>query len=430
MSEGSGSGSCESTVTMTNTWSTGATGSLHLTFPKTVSSWKIEITFSLPVTSLAVYDGSNVQCSGNICSFENLGWNAQQSAGNKAKFDFTLAFASLPNVEKVTLDGTNLCSGSGSAPMDPPPVTTTTNAPGPVSGTDDLPPPATTGTTTTAAPPGTTTTTKPSSGKKVVCYYPNWAHWRQQGSGKFTVDDIDPSICTHLIYAFVALNPETYTVKVFDPYLDITLKNFEKFTNLKSANPDLKVLVALGGWTDSQGNKKAYKTLFATQSLRTKFIEDALNFLETHNFDGIDLDYEFPVEDDKDNFGLFVKELREGLDSRNPQYELTAATSASPSKIAAGYPIGVMNDYMNAWHLMSYDMHGTWEGLADHHAPLYSRPWDVSKRDIGDTGSPNVDSSVQWLINQGIAKGQLISKGYFDVFKSTKKPTIFLGFLP
>ena len=53
--------------------------------------------------------------------------------------------------------------------------------------------------------------------------------------------------------------------------------------------------------------------------------------METHNFDGIDLDYEFPVADDKDNFGLFVKELREGLGDK---YELTAATSATPSKIA------------------------------------------------------------------------------------------------
>ena len=43
-----------------------------------------------------------------------------------------------------------------------------------------------------------------------------------------------------------------------------------------------------------------------------------------------------------------------------------------------------------------------YSGLADHHAPLYARPWDVSKRDIGDTGSPNVDKSVQWLISQGM----------------------------
>ena len=82
------------------------------------------------------------------------------------------------------------------------------------------------------------------------------------------------------------------------------------------------------------------------------FFRDAKNFLETHKFDGIDLDYEFPVADDKDNFGLFVKELREGLPQK---YELTAATTATPSKLLAGYPISIMNQYMNAWHLMSYE---------------------------------------------------------------------------
>ena len=81
--------------------------------------------------------------------------------------------------------------------------------------------------------------------------------------------------------------------------------------------------------------------------------------MEQHGFDGIDLDYEYPVASDKDNFGLFVKELREGLPDK---YELTAATSATPSKLQAGYPIDVMNEYMNTWHLMTYDMHGSWEG--------------------------------------------------------------------
>ena len=109
---GGGSGSCESTVTIKSTWSTGASGLLHVTFPKTVSSWKIEIIFSSPVTSFTVWDGSNVKILGNVCSFENLGWNGQQSEGNKLKIDFTLLFSSLPSVDKVTLDGADLCSGS------------------------------------------------------------------------------------------------------------------------------------------------------------------------------------------------------------------------------------------------------------------------------------------------------------------------------
>ena len=35
---------------------------------------------------------------------------------------------------------------------------------------------------------------------KVVCYYPNWVYYRK-GDGKYTVDDIDTSLCTHIIYS-------------------------------------------------------------------------------------------------------------------------------------------------------------------------------------------------------------------------------------
>ena len=34
---------------------------------------------------------------------------------------------------------------------------------------------------------------------------------------------------------------------------------------------------------------------------------------------------------------------------------------------------------MDAIHIMSYDLHGTWDSpnIADNHAPLYARPWDT-----------------------------------------------------
>ena len=58
--------------------------------------------------------------------------------------------------------------------------------------------------------------------KKVVCYWGTWANYRN-GAGKFTPEDIDANLCTHLIYSFAGLNPNTSTIVSLDPWLDLVI---------------------------------------------------------------------------------------------------------------------------------------------------------------------------------------------------------------
>lgn len=53
------------------------------------------------------------------------------------------------------------------------------------------------------------------------------------------------------------------------------------------------MLLALGGWNDSAGDK--YSRLVNNRSARKKFIAHAVEFLEKYDFDGLDLDWEYPV---------------------------------------------------------------------------------------------------------------------------------------
>ena len=56
-------------------------------------------------------------------------------------------------------------------------------------------------------------------GKRVVCYFANWAVYRK-GTAKFGANNINPYLCTHLIYAFGGLSKED-TIQPFDKYQDL-----------------------------------------------------------------------------------------------------------------------------------------------------------------------------------------------------------------
>lgn len=86
----------------------------------------------------------------------------------------------------------------------------------------------------------------------MVCYYGSWAVYRP-GNGKFDIEHIDPFLCTHLVYSFAGLASNN-TIQPLDPYNDL-YDNWGKgayirLTNLKQKNPNLKTLIAIGGWNE------------------------------------------------------------------------------------------------------------------------------------------------------------------------------------
>ena len=66
---------------------------------------------------------------------------------------------------------------------------------------------------------------------------------------------------------------------------------YKKVTNLRKHG--VNVTIALGGWNDSKGNK--YSRLVNNASSRKKFTEEVMKFIEKYDFDGLDLDWEYPV---------------------------------------------------------------------------------------------------------------------------------------
>ena len=56
--------------------------------------------------------------------------------------------------------------------------------------------------------------------QKVVCYFSSWA-WLRKKEGQFVPENVDPNLCTHVIYAFAMLDPTDLVIRSPDPWTDL-----------------------------------------------------------------------------------------------------------------------------------------------------------------------------------------------------------------
>lgn len=64
----------------------------------------------------------------------------------------------------------------------------------------------------------------PTHGKVVVCYLGSWSTYRP-GRGAFQIENIDPSLCTHIIYSFSGLDIKQDSIKVLGKKLNNYISN-------------------------------------------------------------------------------------------------------------------------------------------------------------------------------------------------------------
>ncbi|XP_054734985.1 endochitinase-like [Anastrepha obliqua] len=217
---------------------------------------------------------------------------------------------------------------------------------------------------------------------RIVCYFTDWAVYRP-GLGSYGVENIPADLCTHLIYAFIGVNATSWEVMVLDTWMDVDEGTFLKFTELRQTNPNLTMQVTLGGW--NEGGLK-YSQMVAVAERRQSFISSLVKFMKEYGFQGLDLDWEYPGDTerngtcaDKENLLTFVKELREAFDDEDSDWEITMAVPMVQSRLEAGYSVPGLCEVLDAVHVMSYDLRTAADGFADVHSPLYRRNHDKGK---------------------------------------------------
>lgn len=114
-------------------------------------------------------------------------------------------------------------------------------------------------------------------------YYAGWAAY--QG---FTPDQIPAEHLTQINYAFAQIDPDTLTIALENPAHD--QKNLAALRKLRQQNQHLKLLISVGGWSDSQ----YFSDAAATAARRESFAASCVDFVVEQGWTGW-TDWEYPV---------------------------------------------------------------------------------------------------------------------------------------
>jgi chitinase len=196
-----------------------------------------------------------------------------------------------------------------------------------------------------------------------------------------TADQVAAKKLTRINFAFA--NIDQGRIVEGDPS---DAANLATLVGLKKENPDLTVLVSVGGWLWSG----RFSDASLTPASRAKFIDSVADFVTRYNLDGLDIDWEYPAmagaagnvfrPEDKQNYTLLLKELRERFKKmQKPLHRhlyITIAAGAS-SEFLEHTEMDKVQKYVDTVNLMAYDYYEPGDDkITGNHAPLYVDPAD------------------------------------------------------
>ncbi|KAJ2719137.1 hypothetical protein GGI07_005402 [Coemansia sp. Benny D115] len=219
-----------------------------------------------------------------------------------------------------------------------------------------------------------------------VGYYTAWSIYDRG----FLPADVPAERLTHINYGFAKLDGNRIALgdawaDVEKPYDGGVRGNFGALNSahgpVRRRNPHIRTLISVGGWTWSGG----FSAMAASPESRREFVCSVGDFLEAHAFDGVDIDWEHPVEGgmdgnahsphDAENYLRLLHELRQHLDAerappRFGRYEITIATSAAPA-VYRHLNLAAIAHAVDAINIMAYDYAGPWSASTAHQQNLF-----------------------------------------------------------
>lgn len=200
----------------------------------------------------------------------------------------------------------------------------------------------------------------------------------------------DPTRMTHINYAFGGVGQDRKSVTISN------VQRLQQIVNLKKREPELKVLLSIGGW-----GAGGFSEMSSDQTLRIAFCQAARETCDRYGLDGIDIDWEFPGStaggligaspNDKANYTLLMRDLRATL---GDNLLLTMASNYEPSP----YNFRDCIAYLDFVNVMCYNM----ASPPNHHAALYKGYGPVSG------GYYSAQMAMNAHLNAGIPREKLV----------------------
>ncbi|XP_077553058.1 chitinase-3-like protein 1 [Haemaphysalis longicornis] len=230
------------------------------------------------------------------------------------------------------------------------------------------------------------------------------------------LDNETAYLCTHLIVGFAKTDNGTLkTVRPSDP------QQYRALLDLRLCNPDLKVILTTG---ISNNSSKNFSALVNTTAGRRKFINSSLTLLREYDFDGLDIDWEYPAHykygspEDKENFVTLLQELHAAFtNSSDANYTrdllITVPVGATKTYIDQGYNISEIAKYTHFISVMSYNYHLYFKqkNFTRHNSPLFNRSEEANftrfKNETIFFATAYVAWSANYLIQLGLNKSKL-----------------------
>ncbi|KAH6625093.1 hypothetical protein C7974DRAFT_454971 [Boeremia exigua] len=207
-----------------------------------------------------------------------------------------------------------------------------------------------------------------------LAYYESWNFNRPCLT--MNVDEIDTSIYTHIHFAFANVTRGDYRVEITDPKV---LEQFETFKGMT----DVKKIISLGGWAFSTepGTFQILREA-AQPGNREKFKNNLISFMNEHNLDGIDLDWEYPgapdipeIPSDDPVNGLNYYRLLSSLKASVGSSKSISFAAPASYWYLKSFPIKSMAKDLDYIVYMTYDLHGQWD---------YGNKWTSPGCDTGN----------------------------------------------